>query len=107
MTKEEDIRLKKLETRIRQLILTYQETEAEKERLLEVVSQLEGNIAEQKKEYQQLMAKYENLKTVKIMEVSSDDAKAIRKRLSKLIRDVDQSIAMLNVMDEKENEEEA
>lgn len=107
MTKEEDIRLKKLETRIRQLILTYQETEAEKERLLEVVSQLEGNIAEQKKEYQQLMAKYENLKTVKIMEVGSDDAKAIRKRLSKLIRDVDQSIAMLNVMDEKENEEEA
>lgn len=107
MTKEEDIRLKKLETRIRQLILTYQETEAEKERLLEVVSQLEGNIAEQKKEYQQLMAKYESLKTVKIMEVGSDDAKAIRKRLSKLIRDVDQSIAMLNVMDEKDNGEEA
>ena len=50
---------------------------------------------------QQLVAeaqhRYNLLKTARMIEVSGDDVKESRARLSKLIREVDKCIALLNV----------
>ncbi|MDR0505885.1 MAG: hypothetical protein LBH32_03575 [Dysgonamonadaceae bacterium] len=43
-----------------------------------------------------LKYKYDNLKMVKIISVKQDDFKAAKNRLSKLVREVDKCIALLN-----------
>ncbi len=97
MTKEEEKNLQILETRVRQLILAYKEMIAERQQLHEVVRSKENKIAELENENHRLRAEYDTLKMAKIIEVSSDDVKATRARLSKLAKEVDKCIALLNV----------
>ncbi len=97
MTKEEEKNLQILETRVRQLILAYKEMIAERQQLHEVVRSKENKIAELENENYRLRAEYDTLKMAKIIEVSSDDVKATRARLSKLAKEVDKCIALLNV----------
>jgi hypothetical protein len=49
-----------------------------------------------RKENIQLQFKYDNLKIARMITVSRDDFKATKNRLSKLVREVDKCIALLN-----------
>ena len=91
MTKEEENNLRILETRVRQLILSYKDLEAKKMALqVESMSKLQAeNVA--------LKKQYDTLKTAKVLEVSGEDVRDVRKRLNGLVKEVDKCIALLNV----------
>lgn len=97
MTKEEEILLRKFETRVRQMILQYKELEAENRELCELVDQKERELEQAKAETETVRRDYANLKLAKMIEIGDNDLKNAKTRLSKLVRDVDKCIALLNV----------
>lgn len=97
MTKEEEITLRRFETRVRQLILQYKALLAENEQLHSVVKEMERTMERKQKEYDSLKADFANLKLAKMLEINDSDVKDAKSRLSKLIKDVDKCIALLNV----------
>ena len=97
MTKEEEILLRKFETRVRQMILQYKELEAENRELYELVDQKERDLEQAKAETETVRRDYANLKLAKMIEIGDNDLKNAKTRLSKLVRDVDKCIALLNV----------
>ena len=97
MTKEEQKALHTFETRIRQLILAYQELKAENAELWEMVAQKDGELEAMKTEVVLHKQNYANLKLAKMIELNDSDLKDAKQRLAKLVRDVDKCIALLNV----------
>ncbi len=97
MTKEEEKNLQILETRVRQLILAYKELAISEQELKETIRLKEKKIAELEQKNREVQANYDTLKMAKLIEVSGEDVAASRSRLSKLIREVDKCIALLNV----------
>ena len=97
MTKEEEILLRKFETRVRQMILQYKELEAENRELYELEDQKERELEQAKAETETVRRDYANLKLAKMIEIGDNDLKNAKTRLSKLVRDVDKCIALLNV----------
>jgi hypothetical protein len=73
------------------------------DKLREENADLQSQLSEQKnindslnKENVQLQIKYDNLKVARMISVSRDDFKATKSRLSKLVREVEKCIALLN-----------
>ena len=97
MTKEEEKALHTFETRIRQLILAYQELKAENAELWDMMAKKEGELEEMRAEVQLHKQNYANLKLAKIIELNDSELKDAKPRLAKLVRDVDKCIALLNV----------
>lgn len=97
MTKEEEKALHTFETRIRQLILAYQELKAENAELWDMMAKKEGELEEMRAEVQLYKQNYANLKLAKIIELNDSELKDAKQRLAKLVRDVDKCIALLNV----------
>ncbi|MGN1353873.1 MAG: hypothetical protein ACI4V2_03070 [Alloprevotella sp.] len=97
MTKEEEQNLQVLQTRVRQLILAYNELQRQNSRLAEELRLCKDQQQQAEALRDQAVAQYNNLKAAKILEVSGEDVKATRARLAKLIKLVDKSIARLNV----------
>lgn len=90
MTPEEEIILKRFETRTRQLILLYQDTRQENELLREQVDTLN-------QELELIKKNYANLKIARMIDISDQDMKDAKGRLSKLIREIDKCIALLKI----------
>ena len=97
MTKEEEQHLQVLQTRVRQLILAYNELQRQNRQLAEELRLCKDKQQQAEALREQVLAQYANLKAAKILEVSGEDVKATRARLAKLIKLVDKSIARLNV----------
>lgn len=97
MTKEEEETLRIFETRVRQMILQCRELRKENEGLRTVLDEKERVIGALGAENDKLRMNYANLKLAKMIEISDDDMRNARLRLSKLVRDVDKCIALLNV----------
>lgn len=85
------------ETRIRQLILHYQQLQVENEKLCATINEKDTIIEDLTKRIESLKADYTNLKVAKMIEIGDDEMKNAKSRLSKLVRDVDKCIALLNV----------
>ena len=90
MTPEEEIILKRFETRTRQLILLYQDTRQENELLRKQVDTLN-------QEQELIKKNYANLKIARMIDISDQDMKDAKGRLSKLIREIDKCIALLKI----------
>ena len=90
MTPEEEIILKRFETRTRQLILLYQDTRQENELLRKQVDTLN-------QELELIKKNYANLKISRMIDISDQDMKDAKGRLSKLIREIDKCIALLKI----------
>lgn len=90
MTPEEEIILKRFETRTRQLILLYQNTRQENELLRKQVDTLN-------QELELIKKNYANLKIARMIDISDQDMKDAKGRLSKLIREIDKCIALLKI----------
>lgn len=90
MTPEEETILKRFETRTRQLILQYQELKQENELLRQRVDTLNRELENTKRDYN-------NLKVARMIDISDQDMKDAKGRLSKLIREIDKCIALLKI----------
>jgi len=96
MTEEQLRIIRNFEMRVRQVLFLC-------DKLREDNTKLQLQITEQKsindlllEENTQIQLKYDNLKVARMISVSRDDFKTTKNRLSKLVREVDKCIALLN-----------
>ncbi len=97
MTSEEQNTLRIFETRVRQLILEYKSLEEENRGLRASMNEKDLALNEANEKNRQLQEAYTALKLAKMMEIGNDDIKETRQRVSKLIKEVDKCIALLNI----------
>ena len=90
MTDEEKKLLSTFEARLRHLIYLH---DAELKQLLEAKEEEYGKV---QAEYRELELNYTNLKTATTISLNGSDVKETKLRLSKLVREVDKCIALLN-----------
>ena len=83
-------------TRVRQMILQYEELKKENEELFAMVGELEDEIKRLKESREQASKDYESLKMAKMMEISDGDIESAKRRLSGLIREVNKCITLLS-----------
>jgi len=95
MTQQEAELLNRLQTRVRQLILQDQKLQQRCAMLKQTVEARDEKIASLEQERKELSAQYANLKIAKAMELSEGDTRAAHRRLTNLVRQVDECIALL------------
>ncbi len=95
MSQENDI-LIKLQTRVRQLIFKLQEVEDENVKLQETIKAKDDETTVLQQQLAQVKGDYERLKMAKLIELSFGDMDATKAKLSKLIKDLNKAIALLN-----------
>ena len=83
-------------TRVRQMILQYEEMKKENNDLYELVDQREKEIEKLEAQLKQARNDYNSLKMAKMIEISDSDMENAQKRISKLIRDVNKSITLIS-----------
>lgn len=91
--------LKTFETRLRQMILRFQELKKENKDLCAEVENGKKEIAALKSRLEQQQYDYDSLKMARMIEITDGNLDGAKDRLSKLIRDVNKCIAILS--DEK------
>jgi predicted RNase H-like nuclease (RuvC/YqgF family) len=84
------------ETRVRQMILRFQELKKENENLLALVEKNGQDIQDLQAKLTQADHDYNSLKMAKMMEITDGDLEGAKARLTKLIRDVNKCIAILS-----------
>lgn len=83
-------------TRMRQMIFQYKETKQENNSLYAMVDERDAKIKQLEAKLNQAQNDYNSLKLAKMIEISTTDLEAAKKRLSKLVRDVNKCITLLN-----------
>ena len=83
-------------TRVRQMILQYEEMKKENNDLYELVDQREKEIEKLEAQLKQARNDYNSLKMAKMVEISDSDMENAQKRISKLIRDVNKCITLIS-----------
>ena len=83
-------------TRVRQMILQYEELKKENDKLYTLVDRREQEIKQLQRELDQAHDDYNVLKMAKMLEVTDGDMETAQKRVSKLIRDVNKCITLLS-----------
>ncbi|MCI7340796.1 MAG: hypothetical protein MSH51_01955 [Prevotella sp.] len=83
-------------TRVRQMILQYNETKNENAELYAMVDERDSRIKELEAKLEQARRDYEMLKMAKMLEVTDGDMESVQKRVSRLIRDVNKCITLLS-----------
>jgi predicted RNase H-like nuclease (RuvC/YqgF family) len=84
------------ETRVRQMILRFQELKKENENLQALVEKNGQDIQDLQVKLTQADQDYNSLKMAKMMEITDGDLEGAKARLTKLIRDVNRCIAILS-----------
>ena len=93
MTQNEKV-LATFQTRVRQLILRFQEMKKENEDLYAIVKEDEQKIERLEAKLAQSERDYQSLKMAKMMEITDGDLKDSKERLAHLIREVNKCIAV-------------
>ena len=83
------------EARVRQLILRFQELKKENEELYQMVEKNEQDIKALQGQLAQASNDYNALKMARMIEITDSDLQGAKDRLSKLIREVNKCISML------------
>ena len=96
MTEEESKRLGQFEAHVRLLIEKYTLLKQENEELYAMIDEKEKDIKELTQKNAELKQNYDNLKMARMLQISDNEMKSAKQRLSKLVRDVDKCIALLN-----------
>jgi len=84
------------QTRLRQLLLRFQELKKENEGLAATVQNEQKTVKEMKLKLEQQQNDYDTLKMAKMLEVTDGNLQGAKDRLAKLIRDVNKCIAILS-----------
>ena len=94
--KEDDLQLVRLlETRVRQLILRNKELRQQNAQLWQQVTEDDAQIQALKEQNKQLRAQYVDLKTARMLQLSDNDTRNARQRMTRLVREIDKCIAIL------------
>ena len=96
MTEEEKKRLSTFEARLRHLIYLHDELKRENAELKQLLNAKQEECEKVRAEYETLEANYTSLKTGMTISLNGSDVKETKLRLSKLVREVDKCIALLN-----------
>jgi len=96
MTEEEKKLLSTFEARLSHLIYLHDELKRENNRLKQLLEEQKDEKVKMLEEIGQLKADYTNLKTATTISLNGSDVKETKLRLSKLVREVDKCIALLN-----------
>lgn len=96
MTEEEKKLLSTFEARLRHLIYLHDELKRENAELKELLKAEKEQNEKVLAEYKELETSYTNLKTATTISLNGSDVKETKLRLSKLVREVDKCIALLN-----------
>lgn len=83
-------------TRVRQMILQYEEVKKENTDLCELVGKRDKEIEKLEAQLKQARNDYDSLKMAKMIEISDGDMENAQKRISKLIRDVNKCITLIS-----------
>ena len=84
------------ETRLRQLLLRFQELKKENGELRATLEANEKTVKELQEKVNQQQADYNSLKMAKMIEITDGNLDGAKERLSKLIREVNKCIAILS-----------
>ena len=84
------------ETRVRQMILRFQELKKEHQDLYGMLEKNEEDMKQLRQKLDQQQSDYNSLKMAKMIEITDGDLEGAKERLSKLIRDVNKCIAILS-----------
>ncbi|MDR3119565.1 MAG: hypothetical protein LBU44_09185 [Mediterranea sp.] len=96
MIEEEKKLLSTFEARLRHLIYLHDELKRENNGLKQLLEEQREKNAKVMEEVDKLKADYINLKTATAISLNGSDIKETKLRLSKLVREVDKCIALLN-----------
>lgn len=88
--------LNTFETRLRHLIYLHEEQMRENAELKRQIEEAEEARREMQAELDDLSQRYTDLKTATAISLDGNDVRETKLRLSKLVREVDKCIAMLN-----------
>ncbi len=83
-------------TRVRQMILSFSEIKQENAGLRATVEERDAKIAQLEAELARTRQDYDMLKMAKMLEVTDGDLESAKKRVAKLIRDVNKCITLLS-----------
>ena len=92
----DDKTLTQFTTRIRQMILQYQDIKKENTELYAMVDERDEEIASLKAQLSEAQNNYTLLKMAKMLEITDGDMETTQKRIAKLIRDVNKCITLLS-----------
>lgn len=96
MTEEEEKLLDTFESRLTHLIFLHDELKRENNRLRQLLEQQKEENVKMLEENRKLKTDYINLKTATTISLNGSDVKETKLRLSKLVREIDKCIALLN-----------
>ena len=96
MTSDEQKRIRSFEARVRQLILQYRNLQDDIESLQAAIEQKDKEIAKLKGQLKSMDKTYQSLKMAKFMEISDGDIKSAKQRLTRLVREINRCIGLLN-----------
>ena len=96
MTEEEKKLLNSFETQLRHLIYLHDELKRENAELKKLLENEKLKNEKVQAQYDELEVSYTNLKTATTISLNGSDVKETKLRLSKLVREVDKCIALLN-----------
>ena len=88
--------LANFQTRVRQMILRFQELKKEGDELRAVIAKNEQDMKQLQAKLTQAENDYQSLKMAKMMEITDGDLENAKGRLTKMIRDVNKCIAILS-----------
>ncbi|MBR3479186.1 MAG: hypothetical protein IKH32_00580 [Prevotella sp.] len=98
MTQSEKL-LSTFQTRVRQMILRFQELKKEKADLYAMMEEKEQRIKELEEQLAQMQKDYDSLKMARMITIIDKDLDGAKERVARMIRDVNKCIAVLS--DEK------
>lgn len=84
------------DTKVRLLMFMYNDLKQEKAELLKQMSEKEQQMESTLQELKLLKTKYDNLLTARVVVAKAGDSKNAKQQLSKLVREVEKCIALLN-----------
>ncbi|MBP5776033.1 MAG: hypothetical protein J6W56_00645 [Prevotella sp.] len=88
--------LSTFETRVRQMILRFQELKKENEHLQTLVEKNEQDIKTLQAQLTQADNDYQSLQMAKMMEITDGDLESAKARVAKMIREMNKCIAILS-----------
>ena len=103
MTEVDEIVIENFESKLNRLMDAYTQLAAENTALREQLSQQSVELDKVREQYAELTDSYSNLKLAKIISVNDSEIGDTQRRLSKLVREVDKCIALLNASEQKED----
>ena len=103
MTEVDEFVIENFESRLNRLMEAYTQLLTENATLRKRLSQQSVELDKVRKQYIELTESYSNLKLAKIISANDSGIEDTQRRLSKLVREVDKCIALLNASEQKDN----